>query len=113
MTFQNLSFADFPRLSVQLATTSGHRCPSLAESRDRQRRSAIRSFFVIGSYSRLSIGIVRALLRLCEPADTLWTRRTPQPTSSERPKAQKTRAAPSVVRKLCLPILNLSIGERL
>jgi hypothetical protein len=49
--------------------------------------AALRNCFVIGSYSQFGIGIQLALSWLSEAADIWWPRRTPQPTSSERPRA--------------------------
>jgi len=70
MPLRSLGFADLSRLGTQVATTSGHLCPPSADRCGRQRHCALGTFFVIGIYSRLRIGIVRALCKLCNTADT-------------------------------------------
>jgi hypothetical protein len=53
----------------------------------------LRNSFVLGRYLLIGSGIARALSCCSEAAGIWWPRRTPQPTSSERPRAYKTRAA--------------------
>jgi len=93
MSLRSFVFADVSRLGTQVATTSGHTCPYLAGKRDIQRPRATRMSLLSAFIRDCRIGIVRAICKLCNTADTWWTKRTPQPTSSERRKAQKTRAA--------------------
>jgi hypothetical protein len=74
-------------LSAQVATTSGHTCLMQGNSCDSRHMRALSNSFVLGSYSLVGIGIARALSSCSEVAGIRWPRRTPQPTSSERPRA--------------------------
>ena len=74
---------------MSFVPTSGHTCQMLREF-DSLR--ALKSF-VIDSYSRSGIGIELAFSVERGGSQLIWPRRTPQPTSSELQRAQKTRAA--------------------
>ena len=74
-------------LNAQVATTSGHTCLMPGNSCDIRHTRALRNSFVLGSYLLAGIGIARALSSCSEVAGIWWPRRTPQPTSSERPRA--------------------------
>jgi len=106
MSLQEVPFWESP-LNAQLATTSGHPCLMRGNSCDTRHTRALRNGFVLGSYLLAGIGMARALSSCSEAAGIWWPRRTPQPTSSERPRAQKTRAAHSVVCGPCLPLASL------
>jgi hypothetical protein len=85
MSLQGVPFWGSP-LNAQVAPTSGHPCLTQGNSCDIRHTRALRNSFVLGSYLLVGIGIARALSSCSEAAGIWWPRRTPQPTSSERPR---------------------------
>ncbi len=86
MLLRRAGFSQMTVTTDQNAPTSGHHayCRAIVVTFDTR---ALKKSFVAGFYSLFGIGNARALSSGSEAAGIWWPRRTPQPTSSERPRA--------------------------
>jgi hypothetical protein len=111
MSLQGIPFSGSP-LNAQVAPTSGHSCLMQGNSVtvDMPARSGIASLSALILPSALAL---RVHSHRFSEAAAIAARRTPQPTSSERPRAQKTRAGqfPLFVARVC-PSRSCRISEQ-